>query len=456
MVVKNVEKKEKSIVDITIELSTEEFDAEVEKAYRKSKNRISIPGFRKGKAPRKMVERMYGRMYFYEDAVEQCCPRFAAEAAEGEKLKAVGDYSYSNFDFPDEGGCVYTVSIPVYPEVELGEYKGVEAYKPPVTVEDEDIDRQLQSMRERNARQVPVEREVALDDIINLDFEGFCDGVAFSGGKAEKQNLTIGSGMFVPGFEEQLIGHKAGDEFTIDVKFPEDYGNEELAGKDTKFNIKIHEVKEKQLPELDNEFAKDVSEYDTLEELRESIKNNLTEAAQKESDNQFRSALLKKVASDMKADIPDAMFESRLDQIVERYAMDMQYQGMAFEQFLQYMNTTLEQFRERFRSSAEDQVKVDIALSKIADTEEIQPTDEEIDKEYADLAETYQMKEEEIKSRLPKETVIADLRLEKAAKIVVDNAVASEIKPEEPTPDTKAAENETKEQSAQTEDEKAE
>ncbi|NLT39626.1 MAG: trigger factor [Clostridiales bacterium] len=431
MNVKSVEKKEKSIVDLAIELGAEEFDAEVESAYRRVKGSISIPGFRKGKVPRRMIENMYGRKYFYQDAVEACCPRLAQEAVEKEELKTVGEYSYSNFEFPEEGGFSFTVSVPVYPEVTLGEYKGLTAYKPPVKVEPEAIDREINSMRDRNSRQVTVDRAIEKGDIAVLDYEGFCDGVAFPGGKGENQSLTIGLGMFVPGFEEQLIGRRAGEEFTIDVRFPDEYNNSDLAGKDTKFNIKIHSVKEKQLPELDDEFAKDVSEYDTLAELRESIEKKLLETAENNSNREFRTALLKQAASAITADIPDAMVEYKLDQIVNRYASDMQQSGIAFEQFLQYMNVTAEEFRERFRSSALDQVKLDLMLEKVAEAESIEVTQEEIDEEYAGLAEIYGMTPEAVKARLPKETIIMDLRMEAAAKIIEESATATDVKPEE-------------------------
>jgi trigger factor len=237
--------------------------------------------------------------------------------------------------------------------------------------------------------------------------------------------------MFVPGFEEQLIGRRAGEEFTIDVRFPDEYNNSDLAGKDTKFNIKIHSVKEKQLPELDDEFAKDVSEYDTLAELRESIEKKLLETAENNSNREFRTALLKQAASAITADIPDAMVEYKLDQIVNRYASDMQQSGIAFEQFLQYMNVTAEEFRERFRSSALDQVKLDLMLEKVAEAESIEVTQEEIDEEYAGLAEIYGMTPEAVKARLPKETIIMDLRMEAAAKIIEESATATDVKPEE-------------------------
>ncbi len=432
MNVKSVEKKEKSIVDIAVELGPEEFDAEVESVYRKMKGRIAVPGFRKGKVPRKMVENMYGHMYFYQDAVEACCPKFASEAVANESLRVVGQYTYDAFDFPEAGGFTFTVSVPVYPEVTLGQYKGLTAYKAPVDIASDAIDKEIESMRERNARLLTVERPVALNDNVILDYEGFCDDVAFSGGKGEKQSLTIGSGMFVPGFEEQLIGHKAGDQFSISIKFPEEYGNEELAGRDARFEILIHEVKEKQLPELDDEFAKDVSEFDTLDALRQSVREKLQTSAQSESDRLFRSELLKQAALAITADIPEAMFENRLDQIVNRYAMDMQNQGIPFEQFLQYMNTTAEQFRERFRENAIEQVKTDLALEKIADTEAVEVTDEEIDKEYENLAQMYQMKEEDVRARLPRQSVIADLRFEKAAKLIEESAIATDVKPAEP------------------------
>ncbi len=438
MNVKSVEKKEKSIVAITIEVSHEEFEADVNNAYKKQKSKISVPGFRKGKVPRKIVESMYGSMYFYQDAVEECCPRCAAEAAANEKLHIVGDFSYGDFDFPEDGSFVFTVNIPVYPEVTLGEYKGLTAYKAPVTVGDEEVEKELNTLRERNSRQVTVEREVANGDIVVLDFEGSLDGVPFAGGKGEQQNLTIGSGMFVPGFEEQLVGHKAGEEFTIDVTFPENYGNEELAGKLTQFAIKLHEVKEKQLPELDDEFAKDVSEHDTLEELKKFTLDKLTETAENESQRAFRNELLKLAASNMSADVPDAMYESRLDQVVDRYASDMQMQGIPFEQFLGYMNTTLEQFRERFRASAVDQVNLDLTLDKIAEVEGITATEEEIEKEYADIAESYRMDLEEVKMRVPQESIVTDIRYEKAAKLIEETGVATDVKPEEPSEEASA------------------
>ena len=355
MSVKNCEKREKSMVELTVEVSAADFEAAVEKAYRKQRGKINMPGFRPGKAPRKMIESMYGPEVFYEEAVNIALPDAYMEAVKEKELDVVG---YPEVELLEVGkdGFSFKATVAVYPEVTLGQYKGLEAPKAEVKVMAADVNARLKEMAERNSRMVSVDRAVKKGDTANINFEGFLDGKAFEGGKGEDYDLAIGSGSFVPGFEEQLIGMKAEEEKDIDITFPENYAPE-LAGKAVVFKIKLNEVKESILPELDDEFAKDVSEFDTLKELKADLKKKALDRKKKAAEEAVENALVQQIVDSIKGEIPEAMYENRLNQSVEEFAYRLQGQGLNLETYLKYTNSNIDDFKKTFRPQAEAQVK---------------------------------------------------------------------------------------------------
>ncbi len=418
-----VEKQEKSMVMLSVTVDKETFDKACDKAYHQSVKRINVPGFRKGKAPRKMIEKMYGPEIFYEDAMNACYPD-AYEAAVAEAgIEPVGYPHFSDFDVQD-GEFVFKAQVAVYPEVTLKDYKGVEAEKAEVSVSDEEVDTEVEHLADRNARIVTVDRPAQNGDTIQFDFDGYVDGKAFDGGKAENYSLKLGSGMFIPGFEEQLVDKKAGDECDVEVTFPEDYHAKELAGKPAVFKCKVHEVKESQKPELDDEFAKDVSEFDTLAELKADIKAKILESKQHQADAAFEENLLTKIIEGLEGEIPEDMFERQLDRIVEDFSYRMQMQGIGLEAYLKMNNMEPSAFRSMFREQAERQVRVRLALDTVAKLENLEVSAEELDAEYNRLAEQYKMEASRVRELIAEKDLKADLLTQKALELVKNSAKA--------------------------------
>ena len=419
----NVEKKEKNQVVLSITVEADVFEAACEKSYRKNAHSINIQGFRKGKAPRKIIEKLYGPEIFYDDAMNACIPDAYEAAVEEAGLKVVSQPSITDVDVKD-GEFVFTAVVYVKPEVSVKDYKGIEAEKDEAVVTAEEVEAELTRMQDRNARQVSVEREAKKGDIVNLDFEGFVDGVAFEGGKGEKFDLELGSGMFIPGFEEQLEGKKAGDECDVDVVFPETYQEKTLAGKPAVFKCRINEVKENQKPALDDEFAKDVSEFDTLADLKADIEKKQQESKTASADNAFQERVMDKVIENLEADIPEAMVETQLDRVAEDFSYRLAMQGMEFESYLKMTGMTKEQFRQVFKPQALRQVKIRLALEKIAELEGLEVTDEDLNAEFAKLAEKNKMDVEKVKELLSAEDLKGDMLCQKANDFVIANAVA--------------------------------
>ena len=419
----NVEKKEKNQVVLSITVEADVFEAACEKSYRKNAHSINIQGFRKGKAPRKIIEKLYGPEIFYDDAMNACIPDAYEAAVEEAGLKVVSQPSITDVDVKD-GEFVFTAVVYVKPEVSVKDYKGIEAEKDEAVVTAEEVEAELTRMQDRNARQVSVEREAKKGDIANLDFEGFVDGVAFEGGKGEKFDLELGSGMFIPGFEEQLEGKKAGDECDVYVVFPETYQEKTLAGKPAVFKCRINEVKENQKPALDDEFAKDVSEFDTLADLKADIEKKQQESKTASADNAFQERVMDKVIENLEADIPEAMVETQLDRVAEDFSYRLAMQGMEFESYLKMTGMTKEQFRQVFKPQALRQVKIRLALEKIAELEGLEVTDEDLNAEFAKLAENNKMDVEKVKELLSAEDLKGDMLCQKANDFVIANAVA--------------------------------
>lgn len=421
MNLKSVEKLEKSRVALTIEANAEEFEAAVNKAYLKMRGRIMVPGFRKGKAPRRLIESMYGAEVFYEEAINLAYPGLFDEAAQQEKLDTVG-YPEVELLSADKNGFSFKATVAVKPEVKLGKYKGLTAPKDTVKVTEKDIDGELQPYIQRATRMVDVDRKAKKGDTVNIDFEGFMDGKAFDGGKGQGHDLELGSGSFIPGFEDQLVGVKAGAEKDVAVTFPADYGAEELAGKEATFKVKVNAVKEKSVPALDDEFAKDVSEFETLAELRKDLGDKLTQRRERQARNAFEEALLDQVTENMTADIPDAMVELRAERMLEDYSQRITSQGIPFEQYLAMTGLTVDILKMQAMEGALRQVKTDLALGAITEAEKIEITEKEIDAECERLAEQYGMKANEVKKVVPLTELKKDLSNQKAANIIFDSA----------------------------------
>ena len=422
MTVKSCEKLEKSRVALTIETSAEEFEAAVNKAYLKMRGKINVPGFRVGKAPRKIIEKMYGAEVFYEEAVNIILPDAYEAAVKEQELDVVG-YPEVELESCTKDGVVFKCTVAVYPEVKLGQYKGLEAPKAEVKVVAADVNARLKEMADRNSRLVSVERAVKKGDTADIDFEGFDNGVAFDGGKGENFDLEIGSGSFVPGFEEQLIGMKAGEEKDIDITFPENY-TPELAGKPVVFHVKVNEVKVKEVPALDDEFAKDVSEFDTLKELKADIKKKLTAERTEAAQRAFEDVLMAKVAEGVEADVPHEMVELQAEQMTEGFKQQLASQGIPFDQYLKMTNTTEADFKSQAYGPAEQQVKMDLAISAIVKAENLEATDDEVEAEMKKVADRYGMDLDTVKKYLRPEEVKEQVIREKVIKLVADNAVA--------------------------------
>lgn len=437
MSVKSCEKIEKSQVALTIEVGAEAFQAAVEKAYRKMRGKINMPGFRPGKAPRKLIERMYGAEVFFEEAINIAFPDAYEEAVKEKELQVVGYPAVELVGDASADGFTFKATVPVYPEVTLGEYKGLTAEKEEVKVTAADVDERLKQLSDRNTRLVSVEREAKEGDTAVIDFEGFLDGAPFDGGKGENHSLELGSHSFVPGFEEQIVGMKAGDEKDIDITFPEDY-HADLAGKAVVFKVKCHEVKEKEVPEMDDEFAKDVSEFDTMKELKADLKKKIAEERQKAADREFEDALMTKVAEGITADIPDAMVENQARQFVENFKMQITQQGIPYDQYAQMTGITEAKLLEDAKEPALRQVRMDLALTAVIKAENIEASDEDVEEEFKKLAEQYGMDLEMVKKYVQADQVKDQVVSRKAVALVVDSASA--VKPEKKKKTAKKAE----------------
>ena len=422
MTVKSCEKLEKSRVALTIETSAEEFEAAVNKAYLKMRGKINVPGFRVGKAPRKIIEKMYGAEVFYEEAVNIILPDAYEAAVKEQELEVVG-YPQVELESCTKDGVVFKCTVAVYPEVKLGQYKGLEAPKAEVKVVAADVNARLKEMADRNSRLVSVERAVKKGDTADIDFEGFDNGVAFDGGKGENFDLEIGSGSFVPGFEDQLVGMKAGEEKDIDITFPENY-TPELAGKPVVFHVKVNEVKHKEVPAIDDEFAKDVSEFDTLDELKADTRKQLTDDREAAAQRAFEDALMQKVADGIQADIPDEMVDVQAQQMMENFQQQLAAQGIPFDQYLKMTTSTEDDFKKQAHEPALQQVRMDLAVAALVKAEELEATAEEIEAEMKSVADKYGMDLDTIKKYLPEADVREQVLRSKAIKAVADAAVA--------------------------------
>ena len=420
------------MVALTVEVGAADFEAAVEKAYKKQRGQIRVPGFRPGKAPRKMIEAMFGAQVFYEEAVNIALPDAYEEAVKEQELQVVG---YPQVELLDVGkeGFSFKATVAVFPEMTLGQYKGLEAPRAEAKVTDEDVDARLKEMAERNSRMVSVDRAVEKGDIANINFEGFLDGEPFDGGKGEDHDLEIGSGSFVPGFEDQLIGMKAEEERDIDITFPEDY-HADLAGKAVVFHVKVNAVKVKEVPAIDDEFAKDVSEFDTLDELKADVRGKITAEREEAAGRAFEDILMGKVADGLTGEIPDAMVEAQAQRFVDNFRMQIQSQGLPFDKYLEMTNMDVDSLLEQAKEPAARQVKMDLAVGAIIKAEGLEATDEDVDAEYEKMAKQYGMEAEEIKKYMDAEVIREQVLRDKAIRVVVDSAVAVEpvIQAEEP------------------------
>ena len=433
MVVKNVEKKDNNTAIFQVEIDADAFEQAVNKAYKKLKNSIYVAGFRKGKAPRVVIEGMYGADIFHDEAVQDMAPEAFEYAVKEEDLNTVGTPSVADYNVDENKVCTITFTTDLYPVVTLGEYKGIEApYAEPV-VTDEEIDQQVEDTRKRNARYIDVERPVKEGDTIVFDFEGFVDGVPFEGGKAENYSLEIGSGMFIPGFEDQLVGMEAETDGEVNVTFPEQY-DPKLAGKDATFKVKIHAVREPQLPELDDEFAKDVSEFDTLDEYKADLKAKALERKTEGAEADFKNAVISKAIENMEVTIPESMIAEKIDEFLMNYADSMGARGMSRENLLKAMGLDDATFSAMMRPAAERQVQADLLLEAVAKAENIEATEEDKNEFYNKLAADYGEEAEKIKGMIDENLMVQDIVHRKAADVMYDSAVKTEPKPDEETP----------------------
>lgn len=424
MALKSSNKVETNVYELEITVDAETFTEACKKAYLKQRKSIQIPGFRKGKATQGMIEKVYGEGAFYEEALEIVYPEAVGAAFDEAGLNVIDQPS--DVEFPTMSkteGVVIKMKVTTYPEVKLGEYKGIKGKMLDTEATDEDVETELKNMQERNSRLVTVEdRESAMGDTCDINFEGFVDDVAFDGGKGENYPLELGSNSFIPGFEEQVAGHKAGEEFDVNVTFPEQY-EPSLAGKDAVFKCKINEIKAKELPELDDEFAKDVSEFDTLDELKDDLKKQIAERKEANAKTDFENQIVEQICENMEVEIPECMFTQKCDEMVQDYAYRLQMQGLDLNTYLQYLGQTMDQFKEQFMEGAKQQVKTKLALDAIVKAENIEASEEEIEAEVNKLAEQYNMEADKIKAAVPAEQLSADITTRKAVDFIVDNAV---------------------------------
>lgn len=432
MIVKNVEKKENNTAVFQVESDAAEFEAAVNGAYLKNKASIYIPGFRKGKAPRAVVEGMYGKDVFYQDAMDELAPQAFEQGVKEAELRFVGAPSITDVNVTDERTVVYSFTVTLYPEVTLGQYKGIEATRETVTVSDEDVNAEVESVRKRNARKVSVEREAQMGDTANIDFDGFLNGERFDGGKAEGYDLELGSNSFVPGFEEQIVGMQIGEEKDLDITFPEEYV-EDLAGKAVVFKVKLNSLTVSELPELDDEFAKDVSEFDTLDEYKADIRANLEKRRQDEAEEKVRSEIMHKAAENMTVEIPEVMVQEKVEEILRNYAANfgLNSRDMEYAQLLQMMGLDENTINVSIRPGAQVQVKNDLLIEAVIKAENIEATDEEVEEYLNKVAESIQAQPEEVKNYFGLEFLAGERKKEKATNLIIDSAVITEAAPEE-------------------------
>lgn len=419
-------KVEANRTELTVEVKGEQFAQAVEAAFRKNMKKITVPGFRKGKAPRAMVEKLYGKSMFFEDAMNDLYPTAYSEAVDEAGITPVDAADVEVINVSEEGFS-FKATVTTKPVAKLGKYKGLSAAKTVSPVTEEQIEEQISQMRERYARVITVEGRAAKEgDVADIDFEGFVDGVAFDGGKGEKHPLTLGSGSFIPGFEEQIVGHNVGDEFDVNVTFPEQYGESSLAGKAAVFKVKINELKERQLPDVDDEFAKDISEFDTIAEYKADLEKKMTESAEAQAATEFENKLIEQVVSNMTVEVPACMIESRVNELVQDFGMRMSQQGLSLKDFMRYTGETEEKFRETFREQAENQVKTRLAMEAIAFAEKIKATEKEIEEEYAKLAEQYHTEIEKLRGIIGVKELSEDIECRKALEVITGSATATD------------------------------
>ena len=423
MALKSSSLKETNTYEVEVEVDGKTFMQAVDKVFKKEVKKIAVPGFRKGKAPRAIIEKMYGEEVFYDDAMQDCYPEALDEACKAADLKVV---TVTNLEAAEvsKDGFTFKATVIVEPEIEIKDYKGIEVEKLSTEVTEEMIDEEIDRVRDRNSRMVTVEDRAAENgDTVVIDFEGFCDGEAFEGGKAEEYNLELGSGNFIPGFEEQIVGHNTGDEFTIDVKFPEEYQAENLKGKDAQFKIKLHEIKCKELPEVDDDFVKDVSEKDTVAEYRDELKEQIAKRLESESERDLDDKLTNAVIEKVEGEIPSQMIDNEANQMIREMDMRLRQQGMDMNTYMQYTGMNADSVLEMYKPEAERRVKMRLALEKIAELEDVKPTEDDIKAEYDRMAEAYNMEADKVREIIPEESVKEDLGVQLAMKLVKDNAV---------------------------------
>lgn len=427
MSVKNVEKTEHSHVKLTIEVGAEKFAEACAAAYKKKAKNITVPGFRKGKAPRSIIEKMYGESFFYEDAVNETYGAELDAAIKEAGIEPVSSNIGVEMESVNENGYVFTANVPVKPDVKVACYKGIEAEKVIANVTDEQIENEIQNARKRNARITEVDdRPAENGDEAVFDFAGYVDGVAFDGGTAENYSLVLGSGQFIPGFEEQMVGHSIGEEFDVNVKFPEEYHADNLAGKDAVFKIKLHALKKEELPEVDDDFAAD-NGFDTVDAYKASVKEDLMKKAQAASDNEFDQKLLTELADLIDADIPDEMYDDMANEQLEQWAYRLRSQGLSIDDYMKYTGMDIDTLRAEFRPQAVTQVKIRLALEKIAELEKFDANEEEIKAEYEKLAKTYERSDEEIRKIIPEDGIKHDIVVDKAMALIRDTAKAKMV-----------------------------
>ena len=416
-------KEEANSYELVVDVDGETFEKAINAVYKKQVKKINIQGFRKGKAPRRIIEKMYGEEVFYDDAMQDCYPDALYDAAKEAGVKIVAVESLEAVEAGKEG-FTFKAQVVVEPTMEIDNYKGIEIEKKSTEVTDELIDKEIEQVRERNSRLVAVEDRAAENgDTAVIDFEGFVDGVAFEGGKAEGYNLSLGSGNFIPGFEEQIVGHKAGEEFTISVSFPENYQSEDLKGKDAEFKIVLHEVKVKELPEVDDEFVQDVSDKENLEEYKESLKETVAKRLKEEADKDVDDQISNKLMELLEGEIPEAMYDNQTNDMIRDFEMRLRAQGMDMQTYMQYMGMDVNALKGMYREDAEKRVKLRLALETIAKKENIEVTEADLEDEYSKMAESYKMDVEKVKKAVPAESLSEDVKVQKALDLVKNSAV---------------------------------
>lgn len=409
--------------EVEVEVDGKTFMEAVAKVFKKQAKKLAVPGFRKGKAPRAIIEKMYGEDVFYDDAMQDCYPEALDEACEAAGLKVI-TVTGLEATFVSKEGFTFKATVVVEPEIEIKDYDGIEVEKLSTEVTEEMIDEEIDRVRERNSRMITVEDRAAENgDTVVIDFEGFCDGEAFEGGKAEEYNLELGSGNFIPGFEEQIVGHNTGDEFDIDVKFPEEYQAENLKGKDAVFKIKLHEIKTKELPEVDDDFVKDVSEKDTVAEYRDELKEQIAKRLEGEAERDLDDKLTNAIIEKVEGEIPEQMYDREAQNMVREMDMRLRQQGMDFDTYMKYTGMDANAVLEMYKPEAQRRVKMRLALEKIAELEKIEPTEDEINAEYDKMAEAYNMEADKVKEIIPVDSIKEDLGVQLAMKHIKDNAV---------------------------------